>query len=53
VTVSIGVAQCRKQLLDKPSQLVDKADKAMYRAKSQGGNQVITLEAKTAPEKAR
>jgi len=24
----------------------------MYKAKSQGGNQVITLEAKTAPEKA-
>lgn len=52
VTVSIGVAQCRKQLLDKPSRLVDKADRAMYKAKSQGGNQVITLEAKTAPEKA-
>ncbi len=51
VTVSIGVAQCRKQLLDKPSRLVDKADKAMYKAKSQGGNQVITLEAKTAPER--
>jgi diguanylate cyclase (GGDEF)-like protein len=44
VTVSVGVHQCEAKRTSQPSQLVEMADKAMYRAKSQGGNRVAVFQ---------
>lgn len=50
VRVSIGVSECGPGQADKMSELVGMADRAMYEAKSQGGNRVNTVRAEPAPE---
>ncbi len=50
VRVSIGVSECGPGQADKMSELVGMADRAMYEAKSQGGNRVTTIRAEPAPE---
>jgi diguanylate cyclase (GGDEF)-like protein len=52
VTVSVGVCECDLKRSSQPSRLVEMADKAMYRAKSQGGNQIVAYEPEPAPERA-
>jgi len=44
VTVSVGVHQCEAKRMSQPSRLVEMADRAMYRAKSQGGNRVVVFQ---------
>ncbi|MEE8347168.1 MAG: GGDEF domain-containing protein, partial [Dehalococcoidia bacterium] len=52
LTVSVGAYQCEAGRLSPPSRLIEMADRAMYRVKSQGGNQVATLETEPAPDRA-
>ena len=40
VTVSIGLASCTMEIKD-PSELVERADQALYQAKAQGRNQTV------------
>jgi len=40
-TMSVGIASCIPRLEDKRDKLLDRADKAMYRAKENGKNQVV------------
>lgn len=50
VRVSIGVSECGTDQADNISELVGTADRAMYQAKSRGGNQVATIRTEPAPE---
>ena len=43
ITASIGVAACSPQNVTTGQQLVDLADKALYQAKHQGRNKVVTM----------
>lgn len=49
VTVSVGVAEADAECLCETSQIVERADSAMYGAKRQGGNRVVTFEMSSAP----
>ena len=40
-TMSVGIASCIPRLEDKRDKLLDRADKALYRAKKNGKNQVV------------
>lgn len=52
VTVSVGVAEADNECLCETSQIVERADSAMYGAKRQGGNRVVTFAMSPAPESA-
>lgn len=45
VTISIGVAQLSKDTIKNPKDLIDRADQALYRAKSEGRDRVHVDEA--------
>ena len=44
VTISVGVSFVKPTELIEPDELVNRADKALYRAKKSGRNRVETIE---------
>lgn len=52
VTISVGVATCTPSLKTAPERLIQEADRALYQAKRNGRNRVITKELKPPVESA-